>query len=202
MAEQERAEQAAGETTAPGRDPRRTAVAAIAVLATVAVVCGVLAGVFFWRAGSGADEPLSLSSSRQIYEDPDNRAYLDVETTAEVSAAAAEIAELLFGLDYADLDGHAERVRGRVSDEVFAEYELTAEVNREVNTQTRTVTTAEVLGGGLGVRSLIGDEAVVTVIVDVQGTVDGEPFANMSSPLQMTLDRIDGEWIVVELAQL
>lgn len=202
MAETTRADEGAGAATTAGRDPRRTAVVVIAVLLAVTVICGVLAGVFFWRAGAGSGEALSLSSSRQVYEDADNRAYLDAEGTAEVSEAAAEIAEMLLSLDYTDIDGHADRVRARVNDEVFEEYQLTAEVNREVNTQTRTVTTARVLDGGLGVRSLIGDEAVVTLIVDVQGTIDGEPFANMSSPLQMTLDRIDGEWIVVELAQL
>src|SRR5699024_5591972 len=163
---------------------------------------GVLAGVFFWRAGTGSDEPLALSSSRQAYEDTDNRAYLDADATAEVSEAATEIVEMLLSLDYADFDAHTEQVRARVDDEMFEEFELTAEVSREVNTQARTVTTAEVFDRGVGVRTLDGDTAVVTLIVDVQGTVDGEPLANMSSPVQMTLNRIDGEWIAVELAQL
>ncbi len=184
------------------RDARRGMVRAVAILLAVTVVFGVLAGVFFWRAGTGSDEPLALSSSRQAYEDTDNRAYLDADATAEVSEAATEIVEMLLSLDYADFDAHTEQVRARVDDEMFEEFELTAEVSREVNTQARTVTTAEVFDRGVGVRTLDGDTAVVTLIVDVQGTVDGEPLANMSSPVQMTLNRIDGEWIAVELAQL
>lgn len=190
------------EPATAGRDPQRTAVLTIALLATVAVIGAVLAGVFFWRASAASGDTLPLSSSRLVYEDGDNRAYLDNAETEEVAAATAEIVELLYSYDYTDVDGHADRIRSLVNDEVFGEYEANAEVNREVSTQARTVTTAEVIDGGLGVQTLSGDEAVVTAIIDVQGTVDGEPFANMSSPLQMTLNRIDGEWIAVELAQL
>src|SRR5699024_8445874 len=139
------------------RDARRGMVRAVAILLAVTVVFGVLAGVFFWRAGTGSDEPLALSSSRQAYEDTDNRAYLDADATAEVSEAATEIVEMLLSLDYADFDAHTEQVRARVDDEMFEEFELTAEVSREVNTQARTVTTAEVFDRGVGVRTLDGD---------------------------------------------
>lgn len=183
----------------------------IAFLGLAAVLFGAAAWLFFTFASSDDSaagtqiEGLNLSAPIEVGDaaaSQDNTAFVDVDETQRVSAAARDILTTVYTYDHNSIDGHADRIEALMTPAMFAQYQQVQPPNAEIVKQAKTTVQAAIPEVGVGVVSITGDTAIVEALLRVEGDNDGTPILNAQSPMRMLLQKVDGDWIAANIQQL
>lgn len=167
----------------------------VAIVGIAAVLCAVLAGVFFVQRDNTA-------AKADVANSETNMAFIDGQETGEVAMAARDIVTQIYTYDYNSIDGHSEGIRSLMTPGMYDEYQSMSPPNVEIIQQAKTTVVAVIDDLGVGVVALNGDNAVVDVVLGVQGDNDGADVSAATMPLRLKLERADGQWIASKIQPL
>ena len=149
-------------------------IAAFRVLPASMILLAALAGALKWQDSSGRAAQLAATESVAVARD----------TTAAILSYQADTAER-------DLNAARDRLTGSFLDEYT---KLINEVVIPGAKEKKISAVATVPAGGS--VSATPDQAVALVFIDQTVTVGGSAPTNTASSVRVTLDRVDGRWLV------
>ena len=180
----------------------------VVIVGIAALLCAVAAGAFFMqrakaeeRASGAADIAMSGAVGAAASAES-NTAFLDAEETERVMAAARNIVTTVYSYNYDNIDGHADRIKPFMTVGMFEQYQELAPPNGEIVKQAKTTVQAAIPESGVGVVSLTGDDAVVDLLMAVEGDNDGVALLAAQVPLRLALQKVDGHWIAADILQM
>lgn len=170
------------EAERPARPGGRPPWFAAAIVGVVAVALAAFAVIAAFRPGAAVD----------------NRAWVDAGATSEVTAAAANALQTLYGYDHTTIDEDFDAARAVLSDEMRAEFDETADTTKDAARQTLTATDASVTD--IGLSRLESDLAEFTAYVTVSVTRDGIAVQSSGGPVTGTMANTGDGWVLSHIA--
>lgn len=124
----------------------------------------------------------------------DNKAWVDTDATAEVTAAARDALETVFSYKFDTIDEDQAAARAVLTDERRAEYDSTAEQTKQSVLQTTTIASSTVTD--IGVTVLDDGRAELVASLDVSASQDSVDRGTVQTPAVVTMERVDGKWLI------
>lgn len=170
----------------PSRRRRFLGWRTVGVLAAIAVVIGVVAGVAAARPG------VDLS---------DNQAFVDASLTSQVSAQAKSRICSVFAVNYAKLDDWERTAKANVTGQASARFTQYAGAVRDALGQTGlTEGGVDCRVDTVGVRSIEGDSATLVVNLILSQTEGQQASGSGTKRYQVSMQRVNGQWLVADFA--
>lgn len=124
----------------------------------------------------------------------ENETWVNQGLTAEVTAAAKNAVETLYAYNFETIDEDFDRTRSLLTPEMVEEFNKTADTTKSAAVQTSTKLEAMVTD--IGIMDLQQDEASVLAYINVSATGDGIAQGSVGGPIQVTMVRRDGNWLL------
>lgn len=177
---------ASDDATRPSRRRRFLGWRTVGVLAAIAVVIGVVAGV------AAAKPGVDLS---------DNQAFVDPSVTSQVSAQAKTRICSVFGVNYAKLDDWERTAKANVTGEASTRFTQYAGAVRDALGQTGlTEGGVDCRVDTVGVRSITGDSATLVVNLILSQTQGQTATGSGTKRYQVSMQRVNGQWLVADFS--
>ncbi|WP_299576038.1 hypothetical protein [uncultured Williamsia sp.] len=172
--------------TRPSRRRRFLGWRTVGVLAAIAVVIGVVAGV------AAAKPGVDLS---------DNQAFVDPSLTSQVAAQAKSRICSVFAVNYAKLDDWERTAKANVTGQASARFTQYAGAVRDALGQTGlTEGGVDCRVDTVGVRSIQGDSATLVVNLILSQTEGQQASGSGTKRYQVAMQRVNGQWLVADFA--
>ncbi|MGZ8176914.1 hypothetical protein ACXVUM_03200 [Williamsia sp. SKLECPSW1] len=161
---------------------RRFGWRAVGVIAAIAALVGIVAGVAAARPG------VSLSN---------NEAFVDPAVTSQVTAQAKSRICSVFAVNYAKLDDWERTAKANVTGEASNRFTQYAGAVRDALGQTGlTQGGVDCRVDTVGVRSITGDTATLVVNLILSQTEGEQANGSGTKRYQVTMQRVDGQWLI------
>ncbi|MEH3157189.1 MAG: hypothetical protein PGN29_18445 [Gordonia paraffinivorans] len=172
--------------TRPSRRRRFLGWRTVGILAAIAVVVGVVAGVAAARPG------VDLS---------DNQAFVDPSLTSQVSAQAKSRICSVFAVNYAKLDDWERTAKANVTGEASTRFTQYAGAVRDALGQTGlTQGGVDCRVDTVGVRSITGDSATLVVNLILSQTEGQQASGSGTKRYQVSMQQVNGQWLVADFS--
>ncbi|GAA1911058.1 hypothetical protein [Williamsia serinedens] len=177
---------ATDDATRPSRRRRFLGWRTVGVLAAIAVVIGVVAGV------AAAKPGVDLS---------DNKAFVDASLTSQVSAQAKTRICSVFAVNYAKLDDWERTAKANVTGEASTRFTQYAGAVRDALGQTGlTEGGVDCRVDTVGVRSITGDSATLVVNLILSQTEGQTASGSGTKRYQVSMQQVNGQWLVADFS--
>lgn len=177
---------ATDDATRPSRRRRFLGWRTVGVLAAIAVVIGVVAGV------AAAKPGVDLS---------DNEAFVDASLTSQVSAQAKTRICSVFAVNYAKLDDWERTAKANVTGEASTRFTQYAGAVRDALGQTGlTEGGVDCRVDTVGVRSITGDSATLVVNLILSQTEGQTASGSGTKRYQVSMQQVNGQWLVADFS--
>ncbi len=123
-----------------------------------------------------------------------NRAWVDTDTTTQVTAAARDAIQTLYTYKFDTVDEDFAKARAVLTTDMQSQFDETARLTVDAVKQTKTATNAEVTD--IGVKLLGADTAELVASMNVSASNDGVAQGNAEGPLSVTMQKVDGTWLL------
>lgn len=133
---------------------------------------------------------------------PDNQAFVDTSTTAEVKAAAKHALTTLKQHKAAEMGGFKAAAKTVMTDGMYKVFDKTADSSISLIEQARLDTQAEV--DPIGVIRLDGDRAELLLHMVVNGSRGGQvdPNAGGDETMVVRMEKTGGHWLISDIPDL
>lgn len=153
----------------------------VATLGVIAALLGVFALVAVFKPGAQVSNP----------------AWVDTAETQEVSSAARSAIETLYTYKSETVDQDFDKARAVLNKSMLDDFNRTAETTKTAVVQTKTATQAEVTD--VGVKVLSDDRAELVASMTVSASNDGVAQGSAQGPLSITMEKVDGKWLLSKI---
>ncbi|MFR9753296.1 hypothetical protein ACL02S_19975 [Nocardia sp. 004] len=151
----------------------------------VMVLAAMVLGAFSWFA------------AQRPGVDTSNRAFVDNELTQEVRSAADHALRTIFAYDANDVDGYRDAIGQVITGKMLAEADKFTPTTASAVAQGKVVVDAD---AEVAVTLLTDDRAELLANVTQSATRDGSAQPSVSASVVLHMQKVDGRWLVSELA--